>query len=399
MLLMDAAAAPNIPPDDGFEAAAAPPKGDGAGVVEDWTPKTELAFVAAPVVEPPKTDALVPNTPPPAADVVVVADAPNAGGFAAAEAIPNAGGAAPAPAAIAPNDGVAVTLPAEFPPKVGVLLLLLLEPVPKTFVGAAFTAPPKLKAALALGWVAAGCCAVEAGVAVAALPPNENELVLEVWPKAGLAPALPNIFVEEFVEVVMLPKAGGAVVGAEVGVIDEVVAFPNPPKVGAGAAVVVVAMDPNEGVVEVLVEPKAGTVELLTAPNAGGAVEDGNDDGVPNANEVEPAAPKAGGAAEDVITDAVGVGAALAAGLAAPPNENALVAGVADAALVVTGFAPKLNPPAGAAEVAAVVVTVPKAGGAVVAAAELAGGLNALNPPAPKAIGFACVEVVVATAG
>lgn len=191
--------------------------------------------------------------------------------------------------------------------------------------------------------------------------------------------------------------------GAEVGAIDEVVAFPNPPKVGAGSAAVVVAMDPNEGVVEVLVEPKAGTVELLTAPNAGGAVEDGNDDGVPNANEVEPAAPKAGAAAEDLITDAAGVGAALAAGLAAPPNENAVLAGVADAALVVTGFAPKLNPPAGAAELAVeVVVTVPKAGGAVVAgaaAAELAGGLNALNPLAPKAIGFACVEVVVATAG
>lgn len=190
--------------------------------------------------------------------------------------------------------------------------------------------------------------------------------------------------------------------GAEVGAIDEVVAFPNPPKVGAGAAVVVVAMDPNEGVVEVLVEPKAGTVELLTAPNAGGAGEDDDDD-VPNANEVEPAAPKAGGVAEDVITDAAGVGAAPAAGLAAPPNEKALVAGVADAALVVTGFAPKLNPPAGAAELAVeVVVTVPKAGGAVVAgaaAAELAGGLNALNPLAPKAIGFACVEVVVATAG
>lgn len=188
--------------------------------------------------------------------------------------------------------------------------------------------------------------------------------------------------------------------GAEVGAIDEVVAFPNPPKVGAGAAVVVVAMDPNEGAVEVLVEPKAGTVELLTAPNAGGA---GEDDDVPNANEVEPAAPKAGGAAEDVITDAAGVGAALAAGLAAPPNEKALLAGVVDAALVVTGFAPKLNPPAGAAELAVeVVVTVPKAGGAVVAgaaAAELAGGLNALNPLAPKAIGFACVEVVVATAG
>uniref|UniRef100_A0A8D8BT95 (northern house mosquito) hypothetical protein n=1 Tax=Culex pipiens TaxID=7175 RepID=A0A8D8BT95_CULPI len=397
---MDAAAAPNIPPDDGFEAAAAPPKGDGAGVVEDGTPKTELALLVVPAVEPPKTDALVPNTPPPPLDdVVVVADAPNAGGFAAAEAIPKAGGAAPVPAAIAPNDGVAVTLPAEFPPKVGVLLLLLLEPVPKTFVGAAFAAPPKLKAALALGWVAAGCCAAEAGVVVAALPPNENAPELVVWPKAGLAPALPNMFVEEVVEVVMLPKAGGAVVGAEVGAIDEVVAFPNPPKVGAGAAdVVVVAMDPNEGVVEVLVEPKAGTVELLTAPNAGGAVEDGNDDGVPNANEVEPGAPKVGGAAEDVIVDAGGVGAALAAGLAAPPNENALVAGVADAALVVTGFAPKLNPDCSAAEVAAVVVTVPKAGGAA-GAAELAGGLNALNPLAPKAIGFAGVEVVVATAG
>uniref|UniRef100_A0A8D8NH42 (northern house mosquito) hypothetical protein n=1 Tax=Culex pipiens TaxID=7175 RepID=A0A8D8NH42_CULPI len=399
---MDAAAAPNIPPDDGLEEGAdAPPKGDGAGVVEDWTPKTELAFVAAPVVEPPKTDALVPNTPPPPVAVVVTVDAPKAGGFAAEEPIPKAGGAAAAPAAIAPNDGVAVTLPAEFPPKVGVLLLLL-EPVPKTFVGAAFAAPPKLKAALALGWVAAGCCGVEAGVVVAALPPNENELALEGWPKTGLAPealALPNMFVEEVVEVVMLPKAGGAVVGAEVGAIDEVVAFPNPPKVGAGAAaVVVVAKDPNEGVVEVLVEPKAGTVELLTAPNAGGAVEDGNDDGVPNANEVEPGAPKVGGAAEDVIVDAGGVGAALAAGLAAPPNENALVAGVADAALVVTGFAPKLNPDCSAAEVAAVVVTVPKAGGAA-GAAELAGGLNALNPLAPKAIGFAGVEVVVATAG
>lgn len=231
------------------------------------------------------------------------------------------------------------------------------------------------------------------------MPPNENAPELVVWPKTGLALALPNMFVEEVVEVVMLPKAGGAVVGAEVGAIDEVVAFPNPPKVGAGAAVVVVAMDPNEGVVEVLVEPKAGTVELLTAPNAGGAADD-----APNANEVEPAAPKAGGAAEDVITDAAGVGAALTAGLAAPPNEKAPLAGVADATLVVTGFAPKLNPPAGAAELAvAVVATVPKAGGAVVAgaaAAELAGGLNALKPLAPKAIGLAdCVEAVVATTG
>lgn len=178
LLLMDAAAAPNIPPDDGLEeGAAVPPKGDGAGVVEDWTPKTELALVAAPVVEPPKTDALVPNTPPPPAADVVVVDAPKAGGFAAEEAIPKAGGAAPA--AIAPNDGVAVPLPAELPPKVG--WLLLLEPVPKTLVGAAFAAPPKLKVALALGWLAAGCCAAEAGVVVAALPPNEKapELVVE----------------------------------------------------------------------------------------------------------------------------------------------------------------------------------------------------------------------------
>lgn len=168
LLLMDAAAAPKIPPVDWFEAAA-PPKGVGAGAVEDGTPKAELAFVAvAPVVDPPNTDEPVPNTPPPPLADVVTVDAPNAGGFAAAEAIPKAGGAALPPAAIAPNDGVAVPLPAELPPKLGTLLL-----VPNTFAGAAFDEAPKPKVAFA----PLGCCAVEVGVVVA---PNENELAAEV---------------------------------------------------------------------------------------------------------------------------------------------------------------------------------------------------------------------------
>lgn len=236
------------------------------------------------------------------------------------------------------------------------------------------------------------------------MPPNEK-LALEVWPKAGLvaaALALPNKLVDalEAVEVVVLPKAGGAVVGAELGAIDGtlLVAFPNPPKAGADAEVVV-AMDPKEGVVEVMDEPKAGTVELVPAgaPNAGGAADD-----VPNANDEFDPVPKAG-AAEDVFTDAAGVVAELASGLAAPPNENGLLVDVED---VVTGFAtpaPKPNPPAEGAELTAVVVVVanvPKAGGAVVGAAALevatlVGGLNALKPLPPKVIGLACVTAVV----
>ena len=99
-----------------------------------------------------------------------------------------------------------------------------------------------------------------------------------------------------------------------------------------------------------------------------------------------------------MFTGAAGVGAELAAGLAAPPNENGLLAVVAD---VVTGFAapaPKLNPPVDGAELAAVVAvaTVPKGGGAVVGAVlvfTLVGGLNALNPlaPPPKVTELACV--------
>lgn len=249
------------------------------------------------------------------------------------------------------------------------------------------------------------------GADVAALPPPNEKLEPtedEVWPKAGLATALPNKLVDALevveVEVVVLPKAGGAVVGAELGAFDDVA--PNPPNVGVAAEVVIVvaaAMDPKEGVVEVLVEePKAGTAEFVpaVAPNVGGAA-----DAVPNANGVDPV-PKAG-AAEDVVTGVAGVGATTAA-LAAPPNENALpaVVGAVVATVLAAEPAPKLKPPdeGGGAELAAVVagVTVPKAGGAVDAVATVEGtaGLNALKPlaPPPKVIVLACVTVVAVVA-
>lgn len=109
---------------------------------------------------------------------------------------------------------------------------------------------------------------------------------------------------EVVVEVVILPKAGGAVVGAEVGAVEEALLLvipPNPPNVGTvGAGVgceegVVVVMDPKEGVVEVFVDPNEGTVlELevpVIVPNVGAVAAD--DDEVTKAKEVEPA-PNAG---------------------------------------------------------------------------------------------------------
>lgn len=80
----------------------------------DAPPKTELALEAAPTVEAPNTDELVPNTPPVEAGVVV-ADAPKAGGLAAPAFIPKVAGAFPA---VPPN----VAGP-------------LLEPVPNTLAG------------------------------------------------------------------------------------------------------------------------------------------------------------------------------------------------------------------------------------------------------------------------
>lgn len=242
--------------------------------------------------------------------------------------------------------------------------------------------------------------------------------------------ALPNRFVEalEAVEVeVVLPKAGGAVVGgAEVGAIEEeealllLVIAPNPPNVGAAfeAAVgceedvVVVAMEPNVGVAEVIEDPNDGTALLaledppMVLPNVGAVAAD-DDDGVPKAKEVEPApnAGTAGAGAALVFTGVAGTTAALVVSLgavdvAAPPNENptplAVVAAVVvvAAAVATTGFAaPKLNPPATTGADALVV--------AVVAA----GGLNALNPldgpPKVIAVGVTCdvAEVVAVVAG
>lgn len=249
----------------------------------------------------------------------------------------------------------------------------------------------------------------------------------EVCPKTGFGAALmalPNRFVEalEVVEVeVVLPKAGGAVVGgAEVGAIEEealllLVIPPNPPNAGAADVgceedVIVVAMEPKEGVAEVIEDPNDGTVVLefedppMVLPNVGAVAAD-DDDGVPKAKEVEPA-PNAGTAAAAdagaalVFTGVAGTTAALVASLgtavAAPPNENptpaavVVVVVVAAAAAATTGFAaPKLNPPATAGADAIVV--------AVVAV----GGLNALKPldgpPNVIEVGVTCdvAEVVV----
>lgn len=237
--------------------------------------------------------------------------------------------------------------------------------------------------------------------------------------------ALPNRFVEalEVVEVeVVLPKAGGAVVGgAEVGAIEEdalalLVIPPNPPNVGAADVgceedVVVVAMEPKEGVAEVIEDPNDGTVVLeledppMVLPNVGAVAAD-DDDGVPKAKEVEPA-PNAGTAAAAaagaalVFTGVAGTTAALVASLgtavAAPPNENptpaavVVVVVVAAAAAATTGFAaPKLNPP-----------TTAGADALVVAAVVAVGGLNALKPldgpPKVIEVGVTCdvAEVVV----
>lgn len=252
----------------------------------------------------------------------------------------------------------------------------------------------------------------------------------EVCPKTGFGAALmalPNRFVEalEVVEVeVVLPKAGGAVVGgAEVGAIEEealllLVIPPNPPNVGAADVgceedVVVVAMEPKEGVAEVIEDPNDGTVVLefedppMVLPNVGAVAAD-VDDGVPKAKEVEPA-PNAGTAAAGagatlVFTGVAGTTAALVASLgtavAAPPNENptpasvVVVVVVAAAAAATTGFAaPKLNPPATAG-----------ADALVVAAVVAVGGLNALKPldgpPKVIEVGVTCdvAEVVVAGA-
>lgn len=252
----------------------------------------------------------------------------------------------------------------------------------------------------------------------------------EVCPKTGFGAALmalPNRFVEalEVVEVeVVLPKAGGAVVGgAEVRAIEEdalalLVIPPNPPNVGAADVgceedVVVVAMEPKEGVAEVIEDPNDGTALLalevppMVLPNVGAVAAD-DDDGVPKAKEVEPA-PNAGTAAAAdagatlVFTGVAGTTVALVASLgtavAAPPNENptplavVAVVVVAAAAAATTGFAaPKLNPPATAGVDALVV--------AVVAV----GGLNALKPldgpPKVIEVGVTCdvAEVVVAGA-
>lgn len=255
----------------------------------------------------------------------------------------------------------------------------------------------------------------------------------EVCPKTGFGAALmalPNRFVEalEIVEVeVVLPKAGGAVVGgAEVGAIEEealllLVIAPNPPNVGVAfeAAVgceedvVVVAMEPKEGVLaDVIEDPNDGTALLalevppMVLPNVGAVAAD-DDDGVPKAKEVEPApnAGTAGAGAALVFTGVAVTTAALVVSLgavdvAAPPNENptplAVVAAVVvvAAAVATTGFdAPKLNPPATTGADALVV--------AVVAA----GGLNALNPldgpPKVIVVGVTCdvAEVVVVVAG
>lgn len=253
----------------------------------------------------------------------------------------------------------------------------------------------------------------------------------EVCPKTGFGAALmalPNRFVEalEVVEVeVVLPKAGGAVVGgAEVGAIEEdalalLVIPPNPPNVGAADVgceedVVVVAMEPKEGVAEVIEDPNDGTVVLeledppMVLPNVGAVAAD-VDDGVPKAKEVEPA-PNAGTAAAAdagaalVFTGVAGTTAALVASLgtavAAPPNENptpaavVVVVVVAAAAAATTGFAaPKRNPPATAG-----------ADALVVAAVVAVGGLNALKPldgpPKVIEVGVTCdvAEVVVAGA-
>lgn len=253
----------------------------------------------------------------------------------------------------------------------------------------------------------------------------------EVCPKTGFGAALmalPNRFVEalEVVEVeVVLPKAGGAVVGgAEVGAIEEealllLVIPPNPPNVGAADVgceedVVVVAMEPKEGVAEVIEDPNDGTVVLefedppMVLPNVGAVAAD-DDDGVPKAKEVEPA-PNAGTAAAAdagaalVFTGVAGTTVALVTSLgtavAAPPNENptpaavVVVVVVAAAAAATTGFAaPKLNPPATAG-----------ADALVVAAVVAVGGLNALKPldgpPNVIEVGVTCdvAEVVVAGA-
>lgn len=250
----------------------------------------------------------------------------------------------------------------------------------------------------------------------------------EVCPKTGFGAALmalPNRFVEalEVVEdEVVLPKAGGAVVGgAEVGAIEEealllLVIPPNPPNAGAADVgckedVVVVAMEPKEEVAEVIEDPNDGTVVLefedppMVLPNVGAVAAD-VDDGVPKAKEVEPA-PNAGTAAAAdagatlVFTGVAGTTAALVASLgtavAAPPNENptpaavVVVVVVAAAAAATTGFAaPKLNPPATAG-----------ADALVVAAVVAVGGLNALKPldgpPNVIEVGVTCdvAEVVV----
>lgn len=217
---------------------------------------------------------------------------------------------------------------------------------------------------------------------------------------------------EVVVEVVILPKAGGAVVGAEVcRAFEEAVIPPKPPNVGTvgvgvGCEDVVVAIDPKEGVVEVFVDPNDGTVlELdvpVMVPNVGAFAAD--DDGVPKAKEVEPA-PNAGTAVAVVLVEKLTVAAGVDAGAAAlvaslgaaPPNENApLVAvvfvAVTAAGAAAAGFAPKLNP----VDAAVVVAVAPNAGGG--AAAVETGGLNALKPPAvvpPKLIVGACVTEVV----
>lgn len=236
---------------------------------------------------------------------------------------------------------------------------------------------------------------------------------------------------EVVVEVVTLPKAGGAVVGAEVGAVEEALLLvipPNPPNVGAVEAdagcdeVVVVAIEPKEGVAEVIADPNEGTVlEVPVVPNVGAVAAD--DDEAPKANVVEPA-PNTGAAVAALVeklavaagVDVGAVTAALvvsfgAAADAAPPNENGLLDGV-EAAVVVTagatGFTPKPNPPvelvvtgAAAGGVVVVVAVVSNAGtgaeAVVVAAAALkAGGLNALKPPVvpPKV-----TEVAVEAAG
>lgn len=223
---------------------------------------------------------------------------------------------------------------------------------------------------------------------------------------------------EVVVEVVILPKAGGAVVGAEVcGAVDEA---PNPPNVGTTVGVgvgcedVVVGIDPKEGVVEVLVDPNDGTVlELdvpVMVPNVGAVAAD--DDVVPKAKEVEPA-PNDGTAVAAVLVEKATVAAGVDAGAAAlvanlgaaPPNENAPLVAVVFVAVTAAGaadFAPKLNP----VDAVVVVAVAPNAGGGAAvlvaaAAADETGGLNALKPPAvvpPKLIVGACVTEVVEVA-